>query len=169
MGTNLSISLVVAVAENGVIGNNGVLPWRLPKDLRRFKQFTVGQTVIAGRKTHESIIKYLGHPLPDRRTIIVTRARDYVADGCIVAHSPEEALEVACVQEVFVIGGAELYAAFLPKTSKIYRTLVHASPDGDTLFSDKFKPEEWKIFNLDYHPKDDRHAHAFSYELLVRR
>lgn len=125
------ISLVVAAAENGIIGRDGELPWRLREDLRRFKAVTLGKPVVMGRKTHESI----GRPLPGRRNIVVTRQPDYVADGCDVVSSVSAALAAAeGVPEVMVIGGAEIYRQFLPQADRIYLTRVLADVNGDTRF-----------------------------------
>src|SRR3989344_7661000 len=114
----MTISIIAAVAENGVIGNLNNLPWRLPADLKHFAVTTKGRSVIMGRKTYESILSALGRPLPDRINIIVTRQKDLLAPGCVVAHSFESALQAAGdAQEVFVIGGAEMNNLALPYAS----------------------------------------------------
>lgn len=125
------VSIIVAIAENNVIGANNQLIWHIPEDLKRFKALTTGHHVIMGRKTFESI----GRPLPKRTNIVVSRSKNYVAEGCIVATSLEEALKVsASDSEVFIIGGGELYRQALPMAHKLYITLVHKKFEGDTLF-----------------------------------
>ena len=132
----MPVTIVAAVARNGVIGVDGRLPWRLPDDLRRFKKLTLGHVLVMGRKTYESI----GHPLPGRTTVVVTRnARwDSGSDEVVVAAGVPEAIAAATSidDEVFVVGGAQVYAAALPVTHRIELTLVHAEPDGDTTFPD---------------------------------
>jgi dihydrofolate reductase len=127
------IALVAAVAINGVIGKAGGLPWRLPSDLKRFKAVTMGKPVIMGRKTYESI----GRPLPGRRNIVVTRSRDFAAQGIERAGSLEEAIALAAegqTVEVCVIGGGQLYGEALATADRLYITHVMAEPEGDTLF-----------------------------------
>jgi len=160
-----SISLIVAIAQNGVIGARNQLPWHLPDDLRHFRAITTGHTVIAGRKNYQSI----GRPLPNRRNIVVSRQRGFEAPGCLVAHSLEEALAmVATESEVFVIGGAELYAQALPLATRLYLTEIHATVPGDTTFP-PFERDEWDERTREDHPADERHAHAFSFVLLERK
>ena len=126
------LAVIVAVAPNGVIGRDGDLPWRLPEDLKHFRRTTLGHAVVMGRATWESI----GKPLPKRRNIVVTRNRDYMADGAEVAHSLPEALALAWQSdpEPFVIGGASLYAEALPQATRLELTEVHEEVDGDTFF-----------------------------------
>jgi len=133
-----SVSLIVAVAENGVIGRDGDLPWRMSSDLKTFRRITMGKPVIMGRKTFETLKK----PLDGRTNIIVTRSRNFKAEGVVVTKSVGEALEAAEQalprdskdREVMVMGGAEIYAQTLPKADRIYFTEIHAKPDGDTIF-----------------------------------
>lgn len=122
------IVLVIARADNGVIGRDGALPWRLPEDLKRFKALTMGAPMIMGRKTFES----LPGRLPGRRHIVLTRG-DWSAEGAEVAHTVEEALALVAAPRVSVIGGAEIYRLFEPIVDRIELTEVHASPDGDTV------------------------------------
>jgi dihydrofolate reductase len=125
------ISIIVAMAENRVMGRNGAIPWDLPADLRRFRELTMGRPVIMGRKTWESI----GQPLPGRRNIVLSRRPDFRAEGCIVARSLEEALGMcAADDEAFICGGEELYRLALPLADTIYLTLVHQVCDGDVFF-----------------------------------
>lgn len=125
------ISLIAAVAENGVIGRKGALPWHIPSDLKRFNAVTRGHTVIMGRKTFESI----GRPLPGRRNIVLTRQQDYQAEGCEIVHDLDSAF-AACAgeAEVFIGGGGEVYAATIPLADRIYLTRVKAAVEGDTFF-----------------------------------
>lgn len=125
------LSIIAAVSKNWVIGKDGKLPWRLPEDLKRFKELTTGHPIIMGRKTYESI----GRPLPYRRNIVITRDMNYEAPECLVVHSVEEALDAANpVNEVFCIGGEEIYKEFLPLADKIYLTKINKDFDGDAFF-----------------------------------
>jgi len=132
----MRISLIVAMAQNRVIGRNGDLPWRIPGDLKYFKQTTLGKPVVMGRKTWDS----LGRPLPGRPNIVITRDCEFVAQGAHVTHSLDQALEVARTQvkdaEIMIIGGAEIYRQALPLAGRIYMTEVHLKPEGDALFED---------------------------------
>ncbi|HZJ07891.1 MAG TPA: dihydrofolate reductase [Nocardioidaceae bacterium] len=132
--------LVAAVADNGVIGLAGDIPWRIPADLKHFRTITTGNTVVMGRRTYESI----GRPLPHRTNIVVTRQDDWSADGVLVAHSVEEAIERAQAFEgdIMVIGGAQVYAAAMDHADVQVLTEVHSSPAGDTYYPD-FKRDEW--------------------------
>ncbi len=152
------ISLVVAVAENGVIGSRGRLPWHLPADLRHFRKLTMGKPVVMGRKTFESI----GRPLPGRRNIVITRQPDWCPAGVSVAHSFEEAVRLAGpVPEVMVIGGAQVYAEALPQAQRIHLTRVHARPAGDTRFPD-IDDGQWEETASRHHPAEgDRPACTF--------
>lgn len=143
MNARPRVSLVAAVAANGVIGRDGALPWRLPEDLKRFKALTLGHHIVMGRKTYESI----GRLLPGRTTVIVTHQRDYAVPGAIVATSLEDAIG-RCIgdDEVFVIGGAEIYRAALPIADRMYLTLVQAPFEGDTLFP-AWEAEDWELIS----------------------
>jgi dihydrofolate reductase len=125
------ISIIAAVASNGAIGRDGKLPWDLPADLRRFRDMTVGHTIIMGRKTYESI----GRPLPERRTIVITGKADFTPPGCMTAASLQAALDMAAGEtEVFICGGGEIYRQALPLVDRIYLTLLDCPYDGDTFF-----------------------------------
>jgi dihydrofolate reductase len=128
------VALIVAVAENGVIGRDGTLPWRIPEDMKWFRARTEGRPLIMGRKTWESLPK---RPLPGRTNIVVTRNADYRADGAVVVRSLDAAIDVAIgeePEEIMVIGGAELYRAALPRADRVYLTRLHAAIEGDTHF-----------------------------------
>lgn len=127
----MGINLIVAMSRNRVIGKNNTLPWHIPEDLKYFKEMTTGHTIIMGRKTYESI----GKALPNRRNIILTKNHDFLAEGCTVVHSVREAMQLSIPEdELFVIGGAEIYSLFLPFASKLYITQIHAKIEGDTFF-----------------------------------
>jgi len=128
----MPVTILAAIARNGVIGVDGGLPWHIPGDLPRFKERTMGHALVMGRRTYESI----GRPLPGRTTIVVTRQPDWKADGVVTAASVSEALARAAelYDEVFVVGGAQVYAEALPVTDRLELTLVDAEPEGDTLF-----------------------------------
>ncbi|MBI3627153.1 MAG: dihydrofolate reductase [Candidatus Sungbacteria bacterium] len=163
----MKISIIAAVAENGVIGRNGELPWRLSSDLKRFRQLTMGKTVIVGRKTHESILRRLGHPLEGRRTIVVTRDQGYTSE-CEVTHSLEEALtRTQNNDEVFIIGGAELYREALPRADKLYITHVEAYCEGDVKFSDWDK-SAWKATHMESCPASEENEIRSRFEIYER-
>jgi dihydrofolate reductase len=161
-----TVTLVVAAAENGVIGRAGTLPWHLPADLRHFKAVTMGRPIVMGRKTRESI----GRPLPGRTNIVVTGQPGYEAEGAVVVHSFEDALVAAGetgADEVMIVGGAALYAAALPLADRILLTRVHGVVDGDVFFP-PMADEEWEVVDAARHDPDDRHAFAYSF-LELRR
>ena len=134
----MTVSLIAAVASNGVIGRRGALPWKLPGDLARFKRLTMGHPVIMGRSTFQS----MGRPLPGRTNIVLSRDAHLRIPGCTVVHGAAEALQAASgtgTDESFVIGGAEVYALFLPEAGRMYLTWVDADVEGDAVFP----PVEW--------------------------
>ena len=161
------ISLIVAVARNGVIGRDGGLPWRLSSDLKRFKAITMGKPVIMGRKTWESLpIK----PLPGRRNIVVTRQRDFRADGAEVAPNPASALEIARRQspeEVYIIGGGELFRHFLPMANRLYLTEVGTDAEGDATFP-KLESAEWRDAEREEGTRTERDDAPFTFRILDR-
>jgi dihydrofolate reductase len=158
------VSLIVAMAQNGVIGRDNALPWRLPEDLKRFKAFTLGKTLLMGRKTYESI----GRPLPGRANLVLTRDRSFLAPGVVVVHSVEEALAHAASNELVAIGGAEIYRLVLPFARRLYLTHVHADVPGDTYFPD-FDPTQWADVEWRMHPADEQHAYPLTFVTLERR
>lgn len=160
------ISIVVAVSENGVIGRAGGLPWHLGDDLRRFKRLTMGHTLVMGRRTWESI----GRPLPGRRIVVVTRQPDYRAEGVETAADIDDALELARQagdDEVFFVGGAEVYAQALPRATRLYFTRVHADVDGDTYFPDA-QWGNWKQVSSEHHDADAKNDFASTFEVYER-
>ncbi|WP_428656241.1 dihydrofolate reductase [Runella sp.] len=161
------ISLIVAAAQNGVIGHDNQLIWHLPDDLKQFKRLTTGHPIIMGRKTFDSI----GKPLPNRTSIVITRSTDWQSEGVIVVNSVEKAVEAAReteTNEAFVIGGAEIYALTLPVADKIYLTEVKADFEGDARFMIPHK-EEWKEISRVPHATDEKHTIAFDFVELARQ
>ena len=145
------ITLVVARAQNGVIGRDGKLPWHIPADLKRFKALTMGSVMIMGRKTFDS----LPGLLPGRRHIVLTRDRDWEADGAEVARSVEDALRLAGGEPVSVIGGAEIFRLFLPIADRLDLTEVLADIDGDTHMADPRETGAWRETFVENHPAED--------------
>ena len=155
--------MVVARAENGVIGRGGGLPWHLSGDLKRFKALTMGSPMVMGRKTFES----LPGLLPGRRHIVLTRDPDWTAEGAETAHDLASALELAGDPKVSIIGGAEIFRLFLAVADRIELTEVHASPEGDTFMPD-FDPATWREAERETHPARDGQP-GFSFVTLERR
>jgi dihydrofolate reductase len=164
----MRVSIIVAIAENGVIGRDGKLPWHLPRDLERFKRLTMEHTVIMGRRTWESI----GRQLPGRRMIVVSRCADYRVNvgGVMVAQSLDEALrltEAADDTEAFVIGGSELFRESLPAADKLYVTRVRAAVAGDTFFPE-VNWADWRLIESESHGADNRNEHALDFQIYER-
>lgn len=162
----MTIECIVASARNGVIGNQGEIPWHLPDDFRHFKRTTIGHALVMGRKTFESI----GRPLPGRRSIVVTRNAAWTAEGVEVVHSLHAAFARAREhgeERCFVIGGGELYAQAMPLADVLHWTRVDAEPTGDAHFPSP-NPETWSLAATETHPADERHAYAFRIERWER-
>ena len=161
----MTISFVVAMGRNKVIGRNNSLPWNMPADMKHFKKLTLGKPIIMGRKTYETI----GKPLPNRKNIIITRDQDYKAEGCIVAHSIEESLQSAeNAEEVMVIGGAQIYKEFLPKANRIYLTIIDHDFEGDTHFPE-YNEEEWQEIEREEHKADEENKYDYVFVTLERK
>jgi dihydrofolate reductase len=164
------VSIIVAAAENNVIGRQGQLPWHLPADLQHFKKLTLGHPIVMGRRTFESI----GRVLPGRTSIVVTGQPGWPApDGVLLAHSLPEALALAAQQlggeEVCIIGGGEIYRAALPAVDVVYLTEVHTTvPDGDTFFP-ALTPTTWREETRERHTPDAKNDLAYSFVTLRRR
>ena len=161
------VSLIVAVDNNWGIGFRGGLPWRLSSDLQRFKKLTMGHHLIMGRKTYESI----GKPLPGRTTIVVTRNSEYYPNGCLVASSVKEALNIAEDRdeaEVFVIGGGEIFKEVIDRADRIYLTRVITLLEADTHFP-PLRTEEWEVVESSFHFADEKNEFASTYTLLYRK
>lgn len=163
----MRLSLIVAVAKNRVIGNKNEMPWHLPADFAYFKKITTGHPIIMGRKTFESI----GRPLPGRRNIVVSRNPAFRAGGIEMVASLEQAINACEKQsnctEVFVIGGATLYAEALPRVDRVYLTEVDAAPDGDTLFPVLDK-NQWREISRERREADEKNIHAMEFVVLER-
>lgn len=159
------IAAIFAISENGVIGKENGIPWRLPADLRHFKRLTLGKPIIMGRKTWES----LGRPLPKRQNIVVTRNLDFQAEGAEVVHSLEAAFALCAeAPEVFIIGGAAIYHETIlgGTVTRIYKTLVHAEIDGDTFLD--LPLDDWKIQEVDAHQADEKNEFAYTFLVLEK-
>jgi dihydrofolate reductase len=159
------ITLIVAVADSGVIGRDNALPWHLPEDLKRFKRLTMGKPIVMGRKTFESI----GKPLPGRQNIVLTREPNYRRDGITVVHDADAALAAAGgAAEIMVIGGADLFRLFLPRAARIHLTRVHGDIAGDVVWP-ALDTRVWAVVAHDAHDADDRHAYAMTFEVWEKR
>jgi dihydrofolate reductase len=165
------LALIAAVAENGVIGADGKIPWKLSTDLQRFKRLTLGKPVIMGRRTWAS----LGKPLVDRLNIVVTTDRHFTADGAIVVRSLDEGIAVAQdwarahhADEVMVIGGGEIYAQAIGNADRLYLTHVAARPDGDTHFPEVM-PSIWRAASQESHPASDKDTAATRFVVYERQ
>jgi dihydrofolate reductase len=166
------ISIFVAMTNNRVIGDNAELPWRLPSDLKRFKAITSGHPVIMGRQTYESIPAKF-RPLPNRTNIVLTHKQDYDAPDCLVAHSLAEAIELAKQHEgsdeVFVIGGGQVYEQALPLTDRIYLTAIKTTAQkGDTFFP-KLNKNEWDIKKAGGFEQDEKNQYAATFYIYDRK
>lgn len=153
------LSLIVAVAKNGIIGTGGTMPWHITEDFRHFKEVTLGHSVIMGRKTYESI----GRPLPRRRNIVITRNAELRIEGCEMATSLEGALTMCeGEEEVFVIGGGEIYRQAMPLADKLYITHVGVRAEGDTRFPD-IDPAVWHEVRREEFARGSEFPHPFSF------
>jgi len=162
------VALIVAVAENGVIGRDGKLPWRIPEDMKWFKARTEGRPMIMGRKTWESFPK---RPLPGRTNIVVTRDASFKAEGGVVVMSVAAALDVAAgeaPEEIMVIGGAEIYRAAMPFVRRIYLTSVHGEIEGDTYFP-AIDRGEWNETIVGVYPSSEGRPVGYSFVILDKR
>jgi len=161
----MQINAIVAMSENHVIGNKNQLPWHLPADLQHFKTITFGKPILMGRKTFQSI----GRPLPGRKNIILTTDKNFTAEGCDVAHSIAEALKIVEDQtEIFIIGGANLYATMLPQVQKLYLTIINQQFSGDAFFPE-LNMSEWREISREDHLPDEKNQYAFSFLVLERK
>lgn len=166
----IPVYLIVAVAENGVIGHDGTMPWRLSTDLKRFKSLTMGKPVVMGRKTWVS----LGRPLPGRANIVITRDKNFSADGAIVVHSLSEGLRIgrmeaekANADAVFVIGGGEIFREAMGLAQKMYVTEIQAKIAGDTYFP-VFDPMQWRATFAENVPAGEKDTHASRFVVYER-
>ena len=161
----MTITLIAAAAENNALGKDNQMIWRLPDDFKRFKQLTTGHHIIMGRKTLES----MNGPLPNRTNVVITRQEDYTYEGCIIVNSLEAAL-AACPQdeEVYIIGGGEIYKQSIAIADKIELTRVLGiSPEADAYFPE-IDAENWTLTESVFHGKDEKHSYEFVFETWVR-
>ena len=161
----MTLALIVATDEAGLIGKDNDLPWRLSADLQYFRRITMGKPIIMGRKTHESI----GRPLPGRDNIIITSDKQYQAEDCIVTYSVAETLQ-ACqdAEEVMIMGGSSLYEQCLHMVDIIYLTQVHATLAGDTWFPE-WNKDEWRCVSEEKHSADDNNEYPYSFMVYQRK
>lgn len=161
------ISIIVAMTPENVIGKNNALLWHLPADMKHFRQLTTGHCIVMGRKTFDSI----GRPLPNRTNIVITRNQTWQYEGCIIANSLEDALIIAKKeeqnQEIFIIGGGNIYKQALPLADKIYLTIVETEIQGDTFFPE-IDLEQWQEISHKKHTKDDKNLFDYSFITLQR-
>jgi len=161
----MTLSLIVAVADNGVIGHQNRLPWKLLADLKHFKDTTSDHHIIMGRKTFESI----GRPLPNRTNIVISRNKKLKIKNVIIKNSLNDALKFSKKEkEAFIIGGEDIYKLALPKTDKIYLTKVHTKPKGDSHFP-KLNNKKWKKINCIKHKKDDKNEHDYDFCIYEKK
>lgn len=158
------ISIIVAIADGGVIGGENSLLWHISEDLRRFKAITTGHPVVMGRKTYESI----GRPLPNRVNVVVSRNRDMQIAGCEVVGSLDEAVKLFSEsEEIFIIGGGEIYRQAMPIADKLYLTRVHCEYKGDTFFPE-INPDEWQLIDKESFDRGDKFEYPFEFENFER-
>lgn len=151
-------TIIAALAQNGVIGIEGRLPWQVRDDLKRFRALTIGKTVLMGRKTWDS----LGRPLSDRDNWVLTRDPQFRPEGARVFSSLAEALAAECASELLIIGGAELYRQALPRADRMELTEIHADVNGDARFPE-FDRLDWRELAREPHPADDRNEYPYSF------
>jgi dihydrofolate reductase len=164
------ISLIAALTENRVIGKSNDLPWHLPDDMKYFMQTTLGHHVIMGRKNYESIPTKF-RPLANRTNIVVTRQEEYDAAGCIVVNSIPAGIDIAIDNreaEIFIIGGAEIYAQSLAFANRLYLTEIQTSLEGDAFFP-MFNQHEWNEVSRKHHPADAKHQYAFDFVIYEKK
>lgn len=161
------LAAIWAQDEEGTIGNNNQLPWYLPNDLKFFKQMTENNTIVMGRKTFEGMG---GRPLPNRKTIVLTRDQHYTAEGVVIMHTLEEILAYAeeFTGITFIAGGSLIYEKFLPYCDVLYRTLIHHTFAGDTKFP-KVAWENWTLINLSEGEQDEKNPYAYQFETYQRK
>lgn len=159
------ISFIVAMDKNRVIGKENQLPWHLPADLQFFKRVTSGHVIVMGRKTYESI----GKPLPNRTNVIITRQADFQAEGCLVFHDVDSLMaHFSKEEELFVIGGAEIFSLFMPNVDRMYITLINHEFEGDTYFPE-IDGSEWEIIHQEKGVRDEKNPYDYSFITWQRR
>lgn len=163
----MTVSIIAAVANNNVIGRDNKLPWHMPGDLKWFKKLTTGHHVLMGRKTFQEFSK----PLPGRVNVVITRNPNWFAEGVAIARSLDEAIskaEAAGDTEIFVIGGAEIFAQVLHRADRMYITRIHAEPEGDTFFPEFDDVNEWKLVDSEHLEADEKNAYPYSFLIYER-
>jgi len=163
----MTLSLLLAADENNVIGKDNQLPWHLPNDLKYFKNLTWGMPILMGRKTFDSI----GKPLPGRKSIVITRNKDWQHQNVEVVHSVDEAIDLAKaddVKEIFVIGGAEIFNSALEKADRVYLTRIHHQFEGDVFFP-VLNETQWQLVNSKYCEPDEKNAFAHTFQVWERK
>jgi dihydrofolate reductase len=163
----MNVSAIVACSKNRAIGRDNQIPWYLPADLRYFKQVTSGHAILMGRKTYESI----GRPLPKRSNIVITRQKNYQLEGCNVYHSLLEGVEAAKKmgeEELFIIGGGEIYRQALPICHKIYYTEVDLEIADATVFFPALQEKDWKLISAEAHQKDEKNPYHYTFKVYER-
>jgi dihydrofolate reductase len=159
------VIMIAAVAENNALGKNNDLLWHLPNDFKRFKEITSGHHIIMGRKTFESFLK----PLPNRTHVIITRQNDFEYEGCIVVQNIEKAISVCPINEnLYIIGGGEIYQQSISFADQLDITRVHHSFDADVYFPE-IDPEIWELTSETFHQKDERHLFDYTFQTFVRK
>lgn len=159
------ISLIAAMDRSRMIGNKNALPWSMPADLKHFRDLTRGKPIVMGRKTFQSI----GRPLPDRTNIIITRDPAYQTQGCVVVHTPDDAIKAAGnAEEVMVIGGGEIFSMFLARADRMYLTRIDADFEGDACFPE-FPENEWRITAQENHAPDAANPHPYTFLTLEKK
>lgn len=162
-----NISAIVVVAQNGAIGRDGGLLCHLPADLRHFKNLTMGHSIVMGRRTFESFPK---GALPGRQNIVITRNPDWQADGVTVVHSVDEALQAAQMPgDIFIIGGAQIYAATFHLVHSLHLTRLHATFDDADAFFPAIDPDQWQELDCERHDADERNPYAYDFVTLTRK
>lgn len=160
----MAISLIVALADNYCIGNNNQLPWRQSADLQHFKYTTMAKPIIMGRKTYESI----GKPLPGRTNVIITRNADFLASGCVIKHSLQQAITAFSDQsEIMITGGSQIFVEALPLVDRMYLTWIHTTIDGDAFFP-TWDASQWREIGREAHQADEKNQYDYTYVTLER-
>jgi dihydrofolate reductase len=157
--------MIAAMDRNRTIGIGNKMPWRLPAEMAYFTKMTTGKTVLMGRKTFESLRK----PLKDRRNVVLTRQKQFQPEGCEVVHSLQEALELCKVDELMVMGGADIYAQFMPYADTLLLTAVDAEIEGGDAFFPEFPEAEWELVDSEKRHSDERNSYGFTFQTFKRR
>ncbi len=163
----MSISIISAVAKNGIIGIKNGLPWKLSGDLKYFAKITTGKTVLMGRNTFLSIVKMLGKPLPNRRNLVLSEKKDDIT-GAEVLDNWQKVLDLAKTEEIFIIGGANVYRQALPYADRLYITEVDCSPEGDVSFPEINK-DNWNLISEEKHLKDAVNEYNYNFKIYDRK